>query len=140
MPIQEDHEPLAATPSLGELVEGLRAARAELDRADEAFHTAQSAVVDHIKALGQKTASYSQGAVVVRATVVQAERVVVDEPALKKALGARVFNKLTVRKLSNELLRKAIMDSVVDPVVVAQHSRITYNAPSVRISESVEDA
>jgi len=70
-----------------------------------------------------------------RYTLVQAERVKINELGLKKALGARLFNKLTVAKVDQNKLKSAIAEGIVDPVVLEQHSEVVLNKPSIRITE-----
>lgn len=45
----------------------------------------------------------------------------INEAGLRKALGARTFNKFTVRKLDRKALEAAMTEGAVDPVTVAQY-------------------
>jgi hypothetical protein len=58
-----------------------------------------------------------------------------DELGLKKALGARQFNKLTIAKLDKTKLEQAIEAGEVDPAIVAQHTEITPGAPTIRLTK-----
>lgn len=58
-----------------------------------------------------------------------------DELGLKKALGARQFNKLTVSKLDRGKLEEAIQAEQIDPAVVAQYTKITPGAMSIRLTK-----
>lgn len=72
-------------------------------------------------------------------TLVQAERTKINEAGLKKALGARNFNKLTVAKLDQMKLRAAIDNGEIDPIVVGQYSEVVLNKPSIRMTEGTNE-
>jgi hypothetical protein len=55
------------------------------------------------------------------ATYTQRTTTQINEEGLRKAMGARVFNKYTIRKLDRKALEKAMGDGVVDPTLVAQY-------------------
>ena len=55
-----------------------------------------------------------------RLTYVQTHTPVIDEKGLRKALGARVFDKYTVKKLDKKLMERAMDVGEVDPVTVAK--------------------
>lgn len=75
-----------------------------------------------------------------RITRVAAQRVKYNEAGLKKAIGARLFNKLTKpAPLDTKKLDEAVQEGLVDINVVAQYATITENKPYVRISDYVED-
>jgi hypothetical protein len=70
-----------------------------------------------------------------RFTIVQAERVKINEDGLRKALGARAFNKLTIRKVDQKKVTEALTQGEIDPVVVSQYTEAVLNRPSIRITE-----
>lgn len=70
-----------------------------------------------------------------RFTIVQAERTKIDEVSLKKAIGARAFNKLATAKLDQNKVKQALAEGALDPVLLSQHSENVLNKPSIRISE-----
>ena len=73
-------------------------------------------------------------------TVTQRTQTTFDESGLKKALGARSFNKLTISRLDKSKLETAINEGSLDPAVVAQYTTITSGAPSLRLTKRAADA
>lgn len=68
-------------------------------------------------------------------TIVQAERTKIHESSLRRAIGARLFNKLTVRKIDQKLVTEAVKTGQLDPVVLSMHSENVLNKPYIRITE-----
>lgn len=62
-----------------------------------------------------------------------------DEAALKRALGAKKYNKVTITKLDKAKLEAAVQEGEIDAHVVAQHATITHGARSVRLTRKVAD-
>ncbi len=123
----------------------LEAAVAEAKQAKQALIEAQEAYdkAEHMLALlirGNERKSYtaSVGSRLVKATVVQRENVSIDEASLRKALGAKSFDSFCVKKLDKTALKHGIADNLVDPVVVAQHSKVTMGKPYIVFSEPSE--
>ena len=73
-----------------------------------------------------------------RATFVQTETYKINEAGLKKAVGAKVYNKLTKAVLDKKKLEAAVDAGQIDPVIVAQNSELTKGKPYIRISETTE--
>ena len=121
-----------------QIEEALRHYREVRIKADEAAHAkaeAETALIELLEANQQKTASYREGDKVVRATYVRSETVQVDEPGLRKALGARRFDRYTVRKLDKHKLEEGMARGEVDPTTVSQYSEIKRSRPFVRFTE-----
>ena len=68
-------------------------------------------------------------------TVVEAEKLSINEDKLRKALGVRTYNKATVRKLDQRKLKELVQQGVVDAKVVAMASDIVKSAAYPRITE-----
>jgi len=68
------------------------------------------------------------------ATVVAGSRVTIDDSKLSKSLGAKLWQKITVRKLDPKLLDDAIAKGVVDKVLVAAASSETPTKPYIRLT------
>lgn len=96
---------------------------------------AKQRLVDELIRAGRKSSEY-QG---VRATLMKQSEYRFDEPGLKKALGARVWNKLTVAKLDKKKLEAAMANGDVDPVVVAAYAAEKESAPYIRLTENPKD-
>jgi hypothetical protein len=124
---------------VGYLVDQLREARAQTQLAKLEEKKIETQLIELMNESKMRSAvvDYHDG-FSIKASVVSAERTSVDEVSLRKALGAREFNKLTVRKLDKHKLEDAIKSSSVDPVIVAQCTTFVANSPYVRITESVE--
>jgi hypothetical protein len=85
----------------------------------------------------RKSMSHTDGDKRYTVTFVQSHTVTIDEPRLKKALGAPVFNKLTTAHLDRKKLENAVDLGDVDPVVVAQCSAEKTSNPYLRFTEGV---
>lgn len=62
-----------------------------------------------------------------------------DEGSLKKALGAKVYAKLTVSKLDKAKLEAAVQEGEIDSRIVAQHATVSSGARSVRLTRKVAE-
>lgn len=88
-------------------------------------------IAGELEVLGRK--SYvSDG---IKFTLVQAERTKINEDALKKALGAVKFRKLCKQVVDQSKVKEAINNGELDPVVLAQHSEVVLNRPSIRFTK-----
>jgi len=63
----------------------------------------------------------------------------VDEQGLKKALGARTFNKLTKPVLDKAKLETAINEGDVDAAIVSQYVEVKDGATSIRLTKATEE-
>lgn len=70
-----------------------------------------------------------------RFTMVKSSAPNIDAAGLKKALGARLYNKFTTAKLDTKKLEAAMNDGLVDTVVVAQYTSYVDRKPYLRITE-----
>jgi hypothetical protein len=82
-----------------------------------------------------KTAEVQDGGKAYRVTFVQGETTEIDEPGLRKALGATQYRKYTQEKLDRKKLEAALDQGEVDPIVVGQHVRVKPNKPFLRYTE-----
>lgn len=116
--------------TLADLFDALALLKDEKDEADRKYREVQAMVVAALESRQQKTATVHGR----KFTLVAAERTVIDEDGLKKGLGAKVWNKFTIRKLDRSKLEQALLDGSVDPVLVARHSVVKRDTPHIRVS------
>lgn len=50
----------------------------------------------------------------------------INEPALRKELGAKVYDKYTKRVLDRKAMERAMDMGLIDPVTVSKHVSMTY--------------
>lgn len=70
----------------------------------------------------------------VKGTVIAAERIVIDADRLKNEIGAKLWDKVSVRTLDKGLLEAHVKTKAVDENVVAACTEIKTNKPYVKIS------
>lgn len=100
-----------------EYVEAKRLADHAISQLDQA----EAALLKVMEAKQRKTVTVESEEKKISATYTQRMSAVIDEVGLKKRLGARVFNKHTVRKLDRKSLEAAMERGEVDPHVVAMY-------------------
>ena len=87
-------------------------------------------VIDYMNLFGSKT----RKTVAYRATLVTSTYTKYNETGLKKALGAPLWNKVTVSKLDTKKLDEAVADGLVDIMVVAEHSEVLDKKPFIKVT------
>lgn len=99
----------------------------------------QTQVLDLLDEAGLSTFSYEDEAagLRVKATRVQAVRLVFDQPKLKKALGAKLWKKVTTAFLDESKLESAVAEGLIDPMLLAENSEEKKNEPYVKVSTSL---
>jgi hypothetical protein len=117
----------------------------ELAKAAEAEATsrrqdAQDRVATLLEVAGRKTVVVEVGDRRLRVTRSAPAYVKsVDEKGLKRFVGAKVWNKITVRKFSEALLKQAITDGLVDGIGAAQYIETGTKRPSLTVSEAKDE-
>jgi hypothetical protein len=119
-----------------ELADEILEAQRRRTKLDEYIKELQHELCGAMAADQVKTFDVDHGDRVVKATYVSSTRTQVDEVSLKKALGAREFNKITTRKVDNKLIEKAIISGNIDARIVSQNTTIVKTTPYVRITET----
>lgn len=96
-------------------------AKMNRDEADEEFQQAQEDLIKLMGTQKSKSGTFVWGGDIheITATIVAGERIITDEPALKKRLGASMWDRVTVKKLDKTKLEDAIAQGEVDATVVA---------------------
>lgn len=113
----------------------LRDAKSTLEAAEREYQTCVARVAELFHARKVRTQTVDGW----KHTLVQAERTKINEAGLKKAIGARAYNKLTKSSIDLTKVKAAIQAGELDPIVLEQHAEVTYNRPSFRISEAIEE-
>jgi hypothetical protein len=68
-------------------------------------------------------------------TLVARERPILNEEGLKKSLGAKKWNRLTMRVLDKKKLEAALESGEVDPMLVAQNSIVVEDKAFLKVSD-----
>jgi len=107
--------------------------------AEAAYEKSRQELTQYMEHHSLKTEVAQVGDSVYQATYVRPEVINIDEKVLIKAVGRRVYNKATERKLNKKLLYSLVQQGVIDGEVVAKASYLSYNKAYPLISE-VADA
>jgi ATP-dependent helicase YprA (DUF1998 family) len=110
-------------------------ARKDLELHQREVEAHQARIIDLLRRRGIKTHTFGK----TKVTMVRPETMTFDENGLRKALGAKVFNKLTTAKLDRKKLEKAIESGEIDPVVVAQNTTLILQNTHIRVTEKSND-
>lgn len=105
----------------------------DIDHLSTVKNEIEANIVDAMQQIGKKSIS-AQG---VKGTLVEGTTVNIDEDALKKALGAKTWGKVTKQVLDKAKLEAAVVIGDVDEVVVAQCSEEKPRKPYIRVSGEV---
>ena len=110
-------------------------AKKAADHAKRELDAAEQELIESLRAAGDKSTSLTEGDKVQRATVVQTETTKIDEEGLRKALGVKLWNKVTVRKVDKAKLTTIIADGEVSPELASGFLTVQKNKPYIRYSE-----
>jgi len=125
---------------LAEAVLEYESAKAAEAAATERREDAQDRVATLLELAGFKSFTVDYGDRKLRVTRSQSDYIAnVDERGLKKALGAKVWRKVSVTKLSQPLLKAAIENGEVDPLVAGQYLEVKTKRPTISLSTVKED-
>jgi hypothetical protein len=117
------------------LVAEVNLAATELAEAKRRHDELKAALVKTLDDRGERSLYVSIDGKAYKATVVRSERAKVDEEELRKAIGARKFNAITVRKVSMEMLTWAMSTGKIDPAVASQHITLVPSSAYPKITE-----
>jgi hypothetical protein len=118
MKISKSEDDYRTVPN--ELVGEFLQARAERDKAQERLDWAQSRLMKQMEADQRKTFKWSAEGMVHNLTYVSQRTTVIDEPGLRKALTAKIFDRYTKRVLDRKAMESAMDSGAVDPVTVSR--------------------
>lgn len=101
---------------------------------NEQMKSTQAQIIDLMAE--RKTSSHvvRSGVRRITATIVRGSRLVLDEPALKKRLGADMWNKVTTRVLDRKKLDAFVASGEIDANEIAAASEEVDNAEYVKIT------
>lgn len=113
-------------------------ARAHADIAQQRLKNATDALTAEMAEHHQKSLSITRDGI--KRTVTYTTRSIfkVDEPGLRKALTAKIYDKYTTKKLDQKALEDAMGTGAVDPMVVSKYITTNTSAAYLRFSEKVE--
>lgn len=109
-------------------------------QAEQAEAAARRELVEYMEANQRKTVSAETPYGKRKVTYSRSTRITIDEKGLKKAIGAKLFNKFTVRKLDRAKLEKALDEGVVSPNTVSPYVKESYSTPYLRVTGVKDDA
>ena len=119
---------------LDTLVVQLDDARREKDALDKRIKELQSTILDNFGDQKTVTVDTADGRTL-KATRVQNVRTSIDDLALKAAVTAPLWNKITVRTLDKTKVEAFIGSGELDPSIVAQCSTETPSSPFIKITD-----
>lgn len=125
---------------LAEAVLEYEDAKAAEESATARRQDAQDRVAVLLEAAGYKTKTVDYGDRKLKVTRSQSDYIAnVDEKGLRKALGAKLWRKVSVTKLSQPLLKEAIERGEVDPLVAGQFLEVKAKKPTIHLSAVKEE-
>jgi uncharacterized protein YuzE len=95
-------------------------AKTEYDKAKAHYEDLQAQVTKQMEADHRKRYKWNQQGKVCTITFVQQHQTDIDEPGLRKALTAKVFDRYTKRVLDRKAMELAMDTGEVDPVTVSR--------------------
>jgi hypothetical protein len=110
-------------------------AKAAVDQAQRRLDELTELLVEKMRAEQRKSFSWTGDGYDHRLTFVQKSTPLIDEPGLRKALTAKVFDRFTVRKLDRKRLEEAMGQGTIDPVTVAKFVTMKPSRPYLTYSE-----
>lgn len=119
------------TNELSEYIE----AKKNAAEADARLQQAAKALIDKMTREERKTMSTRDGGKQYRVTYVQNMRTEIDEPGLKKAMGAVPFRKVCKQVVDRKLLEEALDEGTADKHVVAQFIKEVPSKPFLKYTE-----
>lgn len=116
-------------------LKALATTKREIAELQEAAKEREAKLLAIYDELGEKSITVTTASgEIVTGTMVQGERVVFNDAALKKKLGATMWNKVTERVLDKRKLEDQIAAGAVETADVAAASTTTKNKPYVKVT------
>lgn len=110
-------------------------AKKAADQAVRELKLAEEELAEALRTAGQKSISLTEGDKVQRATYVQTETTKIDEDGLRKAVGVKVWNRITNRKVDKAKLMTVIGEGEISQELAASFITLQKSKPYIRFSE-----
>lgn len=127
--------PITITEAPNELVAEFLMRRMERDQAQARLDEVQAQLIKQMEADQRKTFRWTSDGLMHAVSYVQKGATVIDEPGLRKALTAKVFDKFTNRVLNKRAMEKAMDAGEIDPVTVSRFVTIKPSRPYLELRE-----
>jgi phosphoenolpyruvate-protein kinase (PTS system EI component) len=124
---------MSETPN--ELVADFLEARTRRDRAQAEFEEAQARLIKQMEADQRKTFKWTADGRNHNLTFVQQHTTVIDEPGLRKALTAKIFDRYTKRVLVRQAMERAMDEGKIDPITVSRFVTQRPKKPFINYTE-----
>lgn len=111
------------------LVDDYLEARAARDQAQTRLDELSERLAKQMEADQRKTYRWEADGVKHNLTYVQSNTTVINEPGLRRALRAKVFDAYTKRVLDRRAMEAAMAAGEIDPVLVSQYVQVRPNRP-----------
>lgn len=121
--------------TLDEMVAEWQIAKATVETAQERFDHLTNEITAYMITEGVKSDLVRVRDKEWKVTVVQTERVKVDDDHLIKMIGKRLYNKVSIRKVDKKLLDDAIKEGAIDPAMISNSVVISTSKPFMRVTE-----
>lgn len=121
-----------------ELVADFLAARVERDQAEERFRELEERLIKEMEADQRKSYRWRVEGRTHTLTYTRSSTTSIDEPGLRRALTAKVFDKYTKRVLDRKRMENAIDAGEVDPVTVSRFVTQTPRKPYLKYTSKEE--
>jgi len=110
-------------------------AKKAADQAIRELKLAEEELAESLRTAGQKTISLTEGDKVQRATYVQTETTKIDEDGLRKAVGVKLWNRVTDRKVNKAKLITLIGEGEISQEPASSFISVQQSKPYIRFSE-----
>ena len=96
---------------------------------------AQALLMKQMEADQRKSYKWTADGMSHSVSYTQGHTTVIDERGLRRALGAKVFDRYTVRKLERRAMEKAMDSGEIDPITVSRYVTLKPNKPHLSLIE-----
>lgn len=124
------------TDQYSELITQLHMARQNKIQVEDKIKEIETELIHRMEASSRKSASDGS----TRVTYVRPTKVKIDEAGLRKALGAKVYDRFTVAKLDQKKLEAALEKEEIEAEKVSPYVTEVVGTPYLRVTESKEGA